>query len=162
MQAYVVMRGTIPSNASDIYNDAQMYLFEKTPERTKEIQNLMSGEVSNLANSGYKINVSGHSLGGSLALFACANNQWVSHCEVHNPYLDDAIVAKLGPIIDSNPSMVNKILIQRTDGDFVSHKYHNILFNNTLYSSFKIPDNVKGLSQHTSLTFFAETHLVGE
>ena len=118
--------------------------------------------MTDLANSGYKINVSGHSLGGSLALFACANNQWVSHCEVHNPYLDDTIVSKLGPIIDSNPNMANKILIQRTDGDLVSHRYAKTSFNNTLYSSFEIPENVKGLNKHSSLNFFAEAHLLGE
>lgn len=71
----------------------------------------MSGVVSNLANDGYTINVSAHSLGGSLALFACANNQWVSHCEVHNPYLDDAIISKLKPMIEDNPNMAGKILI---------------------------------------------------
>lgn len=37
-----------------------------------------------------------------------------------------------------------------------------ISLSNVAYSSFDIPDNVKGLNSHSCLTLFAESHLLGD
>lgn len=70
----------------------------------------MNDKVVSYKNSGYSVNVSGHSLGGTLALMTCADNPWISHCEVHNPYLDDSIIKKLNAKIASEKNG-NKFLI---------------------------------------------------
>ncbi|KAL4435838.1 hypothetical protein ABPG74_015806 [Tetrahymena malaccensis] len=157
-QAYLTIRGTVPTKGSDLKNDAQMF-FNSTPERVQQINELMSGKMTELSNQGYLVNVSGHSLGGSLALFACADNSWVNHCEVHNPYLDNTIVNKLNPIFNSN-GMNTKVVIQETLNDFVSQHFPTTYLNVT-YSVFELVSNVNGIGEHSSLGLFAKSFLEG-
>ncbi|KAL4504213.1 hypothetical protein ABPG72_021051 [Tetrahymena utriculariae] len=158
-QVYLAIRGTVPSKGSDLVNDLQMVL-NQTPQRVQQINDLMKGQMTDLFNQGFSINMSGHSLGGSLALFACADNSWVNHCEVHNPYLDDTIINKLNPIFNEK-GMNNKVIIQETLNDFVSQHFPQMKLNVT-YSIFNMVQNVQGLNSHSSLTLFAKSFLEGQ
>ncbi|KAL4499260.1 hypothetical protein ABPG72_006846 [Tetrahymena utriculariae] len=131
--------------------------FNRTPERVKQINDLMQGQITDQAKQGYSINVSGHSLGGSLALFICTDNSWVNHCEVHNPYLDDVIINKLNLIFNKN-GINDKIIIQETKNDFVSQHFPALKLNVT-YNVFYFINNVKGLGTHSPLSLFAKSFL---
>lgn len=123
----------------------------------------MEQKVLKYANSGYSVNVSGHSLGGTLALMTCVDNVWIAHCEVHNPFLNDTIISNLNYKINLN-YIANKFFVQITNGDLVSTFFPKTKLAGT-YSYFDQLPNVRGLIDHSDLTllakvFFNETEIV--